>query len=129
MCRYGFHTYKEPFACFDCRKMFNQTSRWELPEHQRPAKGQPRVVPCPQCGKPMADMGMDFKAPRMSDAKQWEKVRVLFEHGFAFYSCGCCGPGYRPEELREVEEFIASQRHLSEGEALLQKFRKRANGP
>ncbi|MCB9600057.1 MAG: hypothetical protein H6722_21285 [Sandaracinus sp.] len=122
MCRYAFHTYKEPFACFDCRKYFKQTSRWELPEHQRPREGEPRVVPCPQCGVPMADMGHDFKPPAMRDVKQWEKVRFLFDHGFSFHSCGCCGPGYRPEDLAEVEAFLVSSSAISEGERLLRKF-------
>lgn len=126
MCRYGMHTYKEPFACFDCRKSFKQINSCELPMCRRPAEGEPRVVPCPQCGKPMADMGHDFKAPATRDVKQWEKVRVLFQHGFAFHSCGCGGPGYRPKHLREVEAFVASQRTVSEGERLLRRFRDRA---
>lgn len=122
MCRYGETTYKEPFACFDCRKVFKQTSRWELPESQRLQVGEARNVRCPQCGKNMADMGFDFKAPKQGDLKQWEKVRLLYEHGFNFYSCGCCGPGYRPKELREVSEFLESSQSLSEGEILLSKI-------
>ena len=122
MCRYGESTYKEPFACFDCRKVFKQTSRWELPSHQKLKPGEPRIVPCPQCGTEMADMGHDFKAPKFGDLKQWEKVRILYEHGFNFYSCGCCGPGMRPRELKEVYEFIESERDKSDGELLLQKI-------
>lgn len=122
MCRFAEHTYKEPFACFDCRKVFKQISRWELPEQQRPAPGQARIVLCPQCRRPLADMGCDFKAPRAAAVKQWAKVRLLFEQGFNFYSCGCCGPGYRPAELHEVYDFIASQQSLSAGELLLKKF-------
>ena len=125
MCRYAFHRYKEPFACFTCRKSFKQPSRWELPESERPPRGQPRVVLCPQCRQPMADMGKDFKAPSQSDAKQWEKVRALYAAGFTFHSCGCCGPGYRPEELRDVVDFIGSNRALSDGEELLRKIAAR----
>ena len=125
MCRYAFHTYKEPFACFDCRKSFKQTNRWELPEERRPAKGEVRHVPCPECGKPMADMGHDFKAPKATDVAQWKKVQLLFNAGFAFYSCGCCGPGYRPRELKEVEAFIRSKKSLSEGELLLKRIMQR----
>ena len=125
MCRLAEHTYKEPFACFDCRKVFKQISRWELPQHQRPAPGQPRTVLCPQCRRPLADMGRDFKAPRSAAVKQWAKVKILFEHGFNFYSCGCCGPGYRPAQLREVYDFITSQQPLSDGERLLKKFAAR----
>ena len=119
MCRYGMTTYNEPFACFDCRKSFKQVSRWRLPDDRRPANGAAREVPCPQCGKLMADMGHDFKAPKQTDVAQWKKVQLLFEAGFSFHSCGCCGPGYRPAELREVEAFIASQKPFSAAEALL----------
>ena len=127
MCRYAFHTYKEPFACFACRKSFKQQSRWELPESERPAPGAERLVLCPQCRHPMADMGLDFKAPPKDDIDQWEKVRALYSAGFTFHSCGCCGPGYRPTELKEVEEFIESNRRLSEGEALLRKISARVS--
>ena len=126
MCRYAFHSYKEPYACFDCRKSFKQTSRWDIPEDRRPAPGEPRVVLCPQCRKPMADMGLDFKAPPHDDVRQWEKVRLLVENGYNFHSCGCCGPGYRPALLKEVRDFVESQRSVSEGEALLRKIGSRS---
>ncbi len=122
MCRYGQSTYKEPFACFECRKVFKQVSRWELPESQRLIVGEQREINCPQCSGLMADMGFDFKAPKMNDIKQWEKVRLLFQHGYNFYSCGCCGPGLRPDLLREVEGFLASNKSLSDGETLLKKI-------
>ena len=125
MCRYAEHRYKEPFACFECRKSFKQPSRWDLPSHLRPKPGEGRVIPCPQCGKPLADMGRDFKAPKAADLEQWEKVRRLVEAGFSFHSCGCCGPGLRPAELREVEAFIQSRARLSEGERLLRSIRER----
>ena len=125
MCRYGEHTYNEPFACFGCRKSYKQVSRWRLPENQRPAKGAAREVPCPQCGKLMADLGKDFNAPKQTNVEQWEKVRLLFEAGFTFHSCGCCGPGYRPVELKEVKDFIFSQRNSPEGAQLLERVMQR----
>ena len=70
----------------------------------------------------MHDMGLDFKAPRQDDVKQWTKVEILFRHGFTFHSCGCCGPGLRPAELREVEAFLADHLPRSEGEKLLRKI-------
>lgn len=70
----------------------------------------------------MADMGSDFKAPKKSDIKQWKKVRLLFEQGFTFHSCGCCGPGYRPAELREVYSFIESNRPISDAGKLAKFF-------
>lgn len=52
-------------------------------------------------------MGRSFKAPKRSDAEQWEKVRLLWEHGFRFFS-------YRshpdaealPDRLRDVPGFV-----------------------
>jgi len=126
MCRYAMYgPYKEPFACFDCRKVFKQTNRWTLPEDQQLKPGEERICKCPQCGKPMADMGHDFKAPKQSDIKQWKKLRILFEHGFTFHSCGCCGPGFRPAELKEVWDFIENHTSKKEGEILLEKIERR----
>lgn len=123
MCRYGeYGPYKEHFACFECRKVFKQTNRWELPEEVRPKKGEQRICKCPQCGIPMADMGLDFKAPKKNDILQWKKVKILYEHGFSYHSCGCCGPGFRPSELSEVDNFIEGKLEKSEGEKLLLKI-------
>lgn len=123
MCRYGqYGPYKEPFACFKCRKVFKQTSRYELPDHLKPHDGEKRICKCPQCGEPMADMGHDFKAPKQSDVKQWEKIRILYNNGFTFHSCGCTGPGYRPEKLNEVKNFLMEKKNKSKGELLLEKI-------
>ena len=121
MCRYAEHTYKCHFACFQCRKMFRQPSNADLPEARRPAPGEQRVVPCPECHGAMQNMGLDFKAPRQSDVKQWKKVAILFRHGFAYHSCGC-GPGPRPAALRDVPAFLAEHRSQSAGEKLLQRI-------
>jgi hypothetical protein len=76
----------------------------------------------------MADMGHDFKAPTQGNVAQWKKVQLLFEAGFTFHSCGCCGPGYRPAELKEVEDFIFSQKRFSEGELMLKEIMRRKAG-
>ncbi|MBE1442430.1 putative RNA-binding Zn-ribbon protein involved in translation (DUF1610 family) [Paenibacillus sp. OAS669] len=117
MCRYGMYgPYKDIFACFACRKVFKQTSRYELNQPE----AQNRHYNCPQCGEVMKDMGHDFKAPRQNDLKQWLKVEQLYQHGFTYHSCGCGGPGYRPAKLSEVEKFIRSRKDFaSEGERLL----------
>ena len=80
-------------ACFDCRKS------WKV---RKDTTGV-----CPQCGGALHEMGRSFKAPKKSDAEQWEKVRALWSAGFRFWS-------YRshpdaeplPERLREVDDFI-----------------------
>jgi len=120
MCRYA-APYKTHNACFDCRKSFK--NRFD----HAPTKDRTRQGPslCPQCRKAMVNLGPDFKAPKMSDVKQWQKVELLFEHGFAYFSCGCCGPGYRPGELKEVAQFVEGARNKSEGEVLLAAIKER----
>ena len=117
MCRYAMYgPYKYIYACFNCRKVFKQTSDIELDK----AEIQNRQFKCPQCNEVMKDMGHDFKAPRQKDLKQWLKVELLYNSGFTYHSCGCGGPGYRPAKLYEVEDFIRSNRAFkSEGENLL----------
>jgi hypothetical protein len=52
-------------------------------------------------------MSRSFKAPKRSDAEQWQKVQALWSAGFRFWS-------YRshpdaeplPERLRDVDDFI-----------------------
>lgn len=107
MCRYAMSgPYKEKFACFECRKMFKQTSYWELRYPMRKHSTGQRLVKCPECDSPMHNMGLDFHAPRQSDVKQWRKVAVLHAHGINFSSCGCGGPGERPATLRDVPAFL-----------------------
>lgn len=124
MCRYAMYgPYKSHYACFDCRKGF----KWPLDAHQMPAPdAAPEDVKCPQCGEPMSSMGLDFKPPRQRNKRQWTKVRILFERGYDYRSCGCDGPGYRPRTLAEASAFLAKPLPRSEGEALLQRIVARA---
>ena len=121
MCRYvTCGPYKEPYACFDCRKVFKQTNRWELSKALQPKPGQKRICKCPECGLPMADIGFEFKAPKQTNKKQWEKVRILYNHGFTFHSC--CGIA-RPKDLKDAQEFIAGLKSKSKGIELLKKIK------
>jgi hypothetical protein len=55
------------------------------------------VSRCPQCAREMADLGLDFKPPRSSATRAWERLRALYRMGDrAWYTCGCNGPGYIP---------------------------------
>lgn len=54
---------------------------------------------CPQCGKRMAALGLDFRAPGQGDTEAWDILAVLHEHGFAFRGCGC-SVGYAPPARR-----------------------------
>ncbi|WP_028544864.1 hypothetical protein [Paenibacillus taiwanensis] len=120
MCRYGLYgPYKDIYACFACRKVYKQTSQYELTEEERSQMKHS----CPQCGALMKDMGHDFKAPKQSDIKQWRKVEILFQHGFTYHSCGCGGPGHRPANLNEVYPFLEKNKiSVTVGEQLLRKW-------
>src|SRR4051812_13448652 len=117
MCRYGMYgPYKSHFACFECRKGFKRSATH--------ADGKVVETPatCPQCGVAMSDMGLDFKPPRRNDAEHWGVVAFLFHHGFAYHSCGCGGPGFRPSRWADVPAFLESHRCRSAGELLAAKF-------
>ncbi len=117
MCRYALNgPYRDHYACFACRKSF----KWP---HDRNAEASTLPAPvCPQCRGPVEAMGLDFKAPPMDDEKQWLKVRILANHGIRYASCGCGGPGPRPEHLRDVEAFLAGSLPRGEGEVLLRRI-------
>src|SRR5437867_1083821 len=110
MCRYAMYgPYKEKFACFHCRKMFKQPHPSELRYPVRTDTEGKRIALCPECSHPMNNMGLDFKAPRQSDIRQWRKVALLFAQGHAYHSCGCSGPGPRPATLKDVPSFLEEQ--------------------
>ena len=80
-------------ACFDCRKS------WKL-------RARTNAV-CPQCGSRLCDMGRSFKAPKKSEAEQWEKVRALWSAGFRFASYrGHPDAEPLPKRLSDVADFI-----------------------
>lgn len=123
MCRYGqYGPYKRHFACFSCRKGFKRFQESEWPDLQRPAEGDVVPAPCPDCKRPMADMGFDFKPPKQRDVEHWEVVEFLFRRGFKYNSCGCGGPGYRPSRWDEVPAFLESHRCQSAGEMMAAKL-------
>ncbi|HZS06956.1 MAG TPA: hypothetical protein VFD58_19125 [Blastocatellia bacterium] len=118
--------YKGHYACFDCRKAFKERNGFGGEEYKQ-KYGEHRKVLCPECHRPMADLGLDFKAPKKMDVKQWQKVEILYNHGFTYHSCGCCGPGLRPAELRDVEAFLHDKLPESDGEKLLKKIERAAS--
>lgn len=103
MCRYAFSgPYREPYACFKCRKSFHVAM-----ERDRTKRGCV-VFPCPECKEPMHSMGLDFKAPRKHDVQQWRKVKMLYDNGFTYHTCGY-GAGHRPKRLSEVTAFLQEE--------------------
>lgn len=59
------------WACFDCRKSF-----------AKDVSASPRK--CPECARPMIDMGAFFEPPRKLNKKRWEVMSVLADYGYKF---------------------------------------------
>lgn len=122
MCQYGeYGPYKRHYACLSCRKGF----KWPLDARRGPPRDAVVEVKCPQCGEPMADMGLDFKPPRQRDLRQWRKVELLLQHGYDYRSCGCGGPGYRPRTLGEARRFVAKAPVALSRESLIARLLER----
>ena len=81
-------------ACFVCRKS------WKLTPSEEGRS-------CPQCARPLAEMGRSFRSPKKSDHEQWKKVERLFSAGFRFYSYRT-HPGAEPlpKRLKDVDDFL-----------------------
>ena len=62
------------YACFSCRR--HGSSEMYC--------GDASTVICTSCREPMTHMGRNFKAPRRTATKQWEKVRRLREQSCYF---------------------------------------------
>ena len=129
---YHGHLYKEHFACFQCRKAFKR--RWPG-DYFPPGQFDNRPFPCPECGQPMNDMGVDFKAPPQSDQRQWLKVAVLYSFGIRFDwdRDTSEGPGPRPATLSTLEDYLTSLGHAREEirariETVRQSLSKRGSG-
>jgi hypothetical protein len=89
-----------PYACFECRKSFKRPWLKLLPSaplatpeslKQFQEKSfifrQKQKIACPQCGGATHFMGRDFKAPKLTDKKSWEKVKRFIYSGRT-YHCG-----------------------------------------
>ncbi|MCB8987535.1 MAG: hypothetical protein H6661_07290 [Ardenticatenaceae bacterium] len=61
------------FACCQCRLVRPQDATHHSP-----------IVACPQCTRPMHNMGAGFVRPRSADHQQWRKVEMLVAHDFTF---------------------------------------------
>lgn len=101
MCRYACVRYKPHFACFACRKAFKRRL-----QHDVDRDGEPHPARCPDCGGPMAEMGLDFRPPPRQKLREWRVLETLWEVGETFHSCGCGGPGYRPREPRALVAYL-----------------------
>ena len=95
--------YNMAFACLECCKSFKR-------ECNLTSNDYPDDLPCPNCGGIAHNFGRHFKAPKKTDKKQWEKIRFLFEHGFAFQKIRIGSEEHDtvpyPETLEEAREFV-----------------------
>ena len=131
MCRYATKTFKSHFACFHCRKTFKRPNIIDLAEQHGDGpflkklysltpkmakkleedcgvrlsdlreKYIKMISLCPQCGCQMADLGLDFKAPKITDKTAWKAIALTHKIGHQWYTCGCNGPGFVPKNQRE----------------------------
>jgi len=58
----------------------------------------------------MHDMGLNFKAPRQDNIRQWRKVQMLHAAGLAWHDCGCGGTGPDARTLREAKDLLAQRK-------------------
>jgi hypothetical protein len=132
MCRYAWHNYRDHFACFPCRKAFKYWQWEDCVEGEWKAKARqhrvPRETVCPECSRPMVDMGLDFKAPPKGDRGAWQILEALHRNGFTFHGCGCSVGFTPPRTLREVPGWLEEHRKLGRGESALKKFEGRTGG-
>lgn len=70
------------FACLECNKVFkkhkytqDKRCNWESVDY---------VSVCPQCSSAMYETGSAFKAPKVTDKKEWAKLKSLFDCGYKF---------------------------------------------
>lgn len=69
---------------------------------------------CPQCGVPMIEMGLDFKAPPQRDVKAWRTLHGMYRVGDAIHTCGCNGPGWIPKSSAQYREYLEEPRRSYE---------------
>jgi len=89
------YEYTWAFACLECRKSF-----------KRQYSEEPKV--CPHCGGEAHNLGRHFKPPKMKDDEQWDKVKYLIDHGFAFHKIYSDEGEHvpYPKTLRDAKEFV-----------------------
>jgi len=85
--------YKPHYACFDCRKVWKplQRSEAETVYFKKLVISNPANTRCSSCRKPGIYMGLNFRAPKKDDIKEWNKVqKILNENPTAFEAkCKC----------------------------------------
>lgn len=86
--------YPHHFTCFDCRKMFKKTIKYEfvLQYSSYPEFFDKYRPICPDCGRNMLNMGRGFRPPKRNDLKKWrilERQARAGGGGSWLYHPGC----------------------------------------
>jgi hypothetical protein len=81
--------YAQHYVCFSCRKMFNKHFPDEIVEPGSSPQDfwEKHRPPCPECSKPMLNMGNGFKPPKRSDIKRWSFLEKQANAGKRFRYC------------------------------------------
>src|SRR5260370_572097 len=69
------------YACFQCRRSFKKGTLGFTDDGPKAAKGL-IVLPWPECGGDLRDMGHHFSPPKRRDIKAWEVVMQLYRVGY-----------------------------------------------
>ena len=69
-----------------------------------------RKEKCPDCGNLMANLGLDFKAPKKDKVKEWEIIRGMYRVGHNFHTCGCNGIGFVPQKKEDYIQYLQQNR-------------------
>ena len=65
---------------------------------------------CPDCGEELANLGLDFKAPKKGKSKEWDIIRGMYTTGHMFQSCGCQGIGFVPKKKEEYIDYLEKRK-------------------
>ena len=63
----------------------------------------------------MIDMGLDFKAPRRTNLREWKRVHLIYQAGQRYHSCGCGGSGVIAPTLRDAKKLLRETQASSKG--------------
>jgi hypothetical protein len=105
-------------VCFGCYKAFKKPAStqndWVLLEGY--------VYPCPNCKKPMAQLGKNFRTPRSENIRAWRLLERLFMAGFRFDSSL---EGRVPNHPSDLEVFLQARARPGKAEQLLATFSRK----
>ncbi len=99
--------YKQHYACFECRKAFKKTNIQEVPKERLHIDEAGQIVPCPQCGERMPEVGFDFEPPKKEDVKSWEeaKARIMGTLDYAIRNSNIVNVRNRKKRMKFIAEY------------------------